>query len=171
MNTICELSDLPVEQCACRMHAKGEPVQPRHGGTDMSWNGYPVEGVAGWLGKVTDDDVAGEDGDNRQFRLLLATVRREPSAREAMNLLAKYCSDSSHWIPRWLEIRSRRIALLVSAVAVKTDTDPTRVLACVADAGYCPRLRDDRHQWVLSVRNRYDRLFGPESAPGVITAP
>lgn len=159
MNTICELSDLPVEQCACRVHAKNEPTQPHHGGTEMSWNGYPAEGVDEWLGKVTDNDVAGEDGDNRRFMRMLTRVRKEPSAREAMKLVADYCSDASHWIPKWLELRSRRIALLVDAVAVKTDTGPTSVLACVANAGYCPRLRDDRPEWVLSVMNRYDRLF------------
>lgn len=159
MTTICELSDLPVEQCACRVHAKKELAQPHHGGTDMSWNGYPAEGVAVWLGVVTDNDVGGEDGDNRRFMRVLTKVRTEPSAREAMKLVADYCSDASHWIPKWLELRSRRIALLIDAVASKTGTDPTLVLACVADAGYCPRLRDDRLEWVLRVMNRYGRLF------------
>jgi hypothetical protein len=44
MSTLCELSDLPVDQCACRIHDP-ETVNPAHGVTprEARFNGVCVE--------------------------------------------------------------------------------------------------------------------------------
>lgn len=154
---ICELSDLPVSQCACRLHAKPEEraASLDAGGRD----GYPAAGAAEVLARSERTEIT-----EPSALRTLERIRAATSSTAAVHELALYCADSAHWWPNFRQMRAEIVAALAVAVAERGQAEPAAVLALIEDAGPVP-WEKPRTDWVADVNAIFARRFGARDTP------
>lgn len=146
---ICDMSDLPVDQCACRLHGRPEPRG--HAAQGGGRDGYPAAGVAPLLGTVQEIEIT-----DVGFRGILTRVRAAGSGEQAVHELALFCADSAHWWESYRPQRAQWLAILTVAAADRVQARPTDVLALIEDAGPVP-WEKPRTSWVADVDAIYER--------------
>lgn len=155
---VCELSDLPVNQCSCRLHAAPEHRggAPGQGG---SRDGYPTAGAAA---RLADPHIA--TSADSEFPRALARIQAAGGAAAAVHEFAGYCAWVGHVWENFRATRAGLVAAAALATAEVAGMQSVELLALVEDAGPVPWELPMRSDWVADVDAIFARRAGSRQA-------